>query len=262
VNGWQLLTPHQAEAARQIVDVEGKVREHIVVYLSGAHAYGFPSPDSDLDLKAVHVVSTEELLGLQQPVPTADRRGIVAGVEIDYTSNEIGHALTGVLAGNGNFIERFLGASALAAGPSLAEARELVRASLSRRVFRHYDGFARGQLRELERQPTVKRLLYVLRTAMTGAYLLRAGELVTDLAMLAGAYRHTEVPELIARKAAGERATLAGEELEQARRWALVALHELETAAAASPLPETAPNRAEIDAFLRRLRRARLDSRA
>ncbi|MFO0740531.1 MAG: nucleotidyltransferase domain-containing protein [Labilithrix sp.] len=25
-------------------------REHLVIYLSGAHAYGFPSPDSDLDL--------------------------------------------------------------------------------------------------------------------------------------------------------------------------------------------------------------------
>ena len=31
----------------------------MVVLLSGAHAYGFPSPDSDLDLKAIHLADTE-----------------------------------------------------------------------------------------------------------------------------------------------------------------------------------------------------------
>ena len=31
-------------------------------YVSGAHAYGFPSPDSDFDLKGAHVVPTECLL--------------------------------------------------------------------------------------------------------------------------------------------------------------------------------------------------------
>jgi hypothetical protein len=35
--------------------------------LSGAHAYGFPSPDSDLDLKAIHVAKTADLLGFDVP---------------------------------------------------------------------------------------------------------------------------------------------------------------------------------------------------
>jgi hypothetical protein len=84
-------------------------REHLVVYLSGAHAYGFPSPDSDLDLKAIHVARTADLVGLAAPAPTFDRAEVVDGVEVDYTSNELGHALAGMLAGNGNFLERVIG---------------------------------------------------------------------------------------------------------------------------------------------------------
>jgi RNA repair pathway DNA polymerase beta family len=49
-----LLTEHQARVADRVLDEEATRREHLVVSLSGAHAYGFPSPDSDLDLKCVH----------------------------------------------------------------------------------------------------------------------------------------------------------------------------------------------------------------
>ena len=69
----------------------------MVVSLSGAHAYGFPSPDSDLDLKAVHVEMTERLLGLQPPDPHVARLEVLHGVEIDYTSNEIGPVLGALL---------------------------------------------------------------------------------------------------------------------------------------------------------------------
>lgn len=32
--------------------------------ISGAHLYGFPSPDSDYDLRGVHILPVKELLGL------------------------------------------------------------------------------------------------------------------------------------------------------------------------------------------------------
>ena len=77
---------HALDVMMRVVAEEGAAREHVVVYLSGAHAYGFPSPDSDLDLKAIHVAPTAALLGLASPAPTHDRMGFVSGVEIDYTS--------------------------------------------------------------------------------------------------------------------------------------------------------------------------------
>src|SRR5213076_1031443 len=83
------------------------------VDLTGAHAYGFPSPDSDLDLKCVHIAPTARLVGLNPPDDPPDRIDIVEGVELDYGSNELSPVLRGILKGNGNFLERILGDLAL-----------------------------------------------------------------------------------------------------------------------------------------------------
>src|SRR4029079_17532454 len=77
--------------------------------------------------------------------------------------------------------------------------------ALSRRLYRHYRGFAANQQKALEKEPTIKKLLYVLRTALTGTHLLRTGELETDLGTLADAYELRAAHELIAAKRAGER---------------------------------------------------------
>src|SRR5512140_3965747 len=98
----EVLSAEQQKVMARVLAEEEARREHVVVYLSGAHAYGFPSPDSDLDLKAIHVARTADLLGLEVPTPTVDRAEVLDGVEIDYTSNELAHALAGILGGNGN----------------------------------------------------------------------------------------------------------------------------------------------------------------
>ena len=55
-----VLDPRQLAAADRLLDEESAKRRHLVVSLSGAHAYGFPSPDSDLDLKAIHLAPAVE----------------------------------------------------------------------------------------------------------------------------------------------------------------------------------------------------------
>jgi predicted nucleotidyltransferase len=136
-------------AERVVAECEGQ-RRHLVIALSGAHAYGFPSPDSDLDLKGVHVATAHELLRLAPPADAAGRLEVIDGVEIDYTSNELRPVLLGLLAGNGNYLERVLGKLLAFAAPELAELRALVPACLSRRYHRHYRGFAASQRRDLE----------------------------------------------------------------------------------------------------------------
>src|SRR5258706_7212617 len=163
-----MLDEHQSAVTNRVLDEEGTARRHVVVYLSGAHAYGFPSPDSDLDLKAIHVAPTAEILGLHPNVAAVDRAEVLEGVEIDYTSNEIGAALASLLQGNGNFLERVLGVCTMRESPWLASLRPIAKRALSKRFHRHYRGFATSQLRELEAQPTAKKALYVLRTTLTG----------------------------------------------------------------------------------------------
>jgi predicted nucleotidyltransferase len=200
------------EKARMILDrvlaEEGGKRNHLVVALSGAHAYGFPSPDSDFDLKSVHVEPTAHLLGLGNPALHADRMEVIEGIEIDYTSNELKPVLLGVLHGNGNYIERFLGRLALRASPALDGLKPLVRGALSRRIAGHYLGFATNQREAFSRDTTAKKLLYVLRTALTGRHALLTGELVADLAELCEPYGFAAARELIATKRKGERVKL------------------------------------------------------
>lgn len=249
---WNLLTPAQAAATKQLLARERTVRRHVVVALSGAHAYGFPSPDSDVDAKAIHVDDTRSLLGFPKAASTAERLEFIDSIEVDYSSNEVGHVLQAVLKGNGNYLERLLGSCTLEASPWLDELRPLVARSLSRRVARHYQGFATQQRLEWQRgdHGSAKKLLYVLRTALTGTHLLRTGELVTDVNQLLGAYGFAEAATLVLEKTRGEHATLpaALSAHWQARVPALFEL--LAQAEANSVLPPEPPNADELEQWL------------
>lgn len=243
--------------ANRVVDEESARREHVVVYLSGADAYGFPSPDSDWDLKCIHVANTAALVGLAPPQVTFDRAEVIDGVEIDYTSNELAHAIAGILHGNGNFLERVLGRTILRRTSLLEELRPLVEKTLSRRVHRHYRGFALNQLGFLEKEPTVKKLLYVLRTALTGTHLLKTGTLEADLTRLLDEYALRDADALIAAKRAGER-TAADPKLLEAWRPRLASVLEgLDAARKTSALPEDPSGTADLEAWLIGVRRAR-----
>ncbi len=257
--GFAALTDHQAEVARAYLAERAAERDHLVIYLSGAHAYGFPSPDSDLDLKCVHVAPTRALVGLRTDPGGAERMIVQDGVELDYGSNELGDVLRGVVAGNGNYLERLLGTQVLGGDlEALATLRPLVTAVLSRRVARHYRGFAAAQLRAADERPTAKKLLYVLRTALTGRHLLATGELETDLTVLAPRYQLAVAP-LVAIKQTGERVGLTADEQAAWRAVAVEALAALAAAPDTSPLPAEPPDAAveALDAWLVAERRAR-----
>jgi len=200
------LTATQARIARQILAEEESSRRHLLVSLSGAHAYGFPSPDSDLDLKAVHVDPTERLLGFPTKTTTAERLEVVDGVEVDYSSNELGEVLRSVLKGNGNYVERFLSGFLVSSTPEAEELQALVQGSLSRRLHRHYLGFATQQHQAWEHgdRASAKKLLYVLRTALTGVHALREGKIVTDLTRLLDRYGLSDAAALVEQKRRGE----------------------------------------------------------
>lgn len=256
MNATALFTPHQRAIAERALAEECAQRTHLVISLSGAHAYGFPSPDSDLDLKAIHIESTAKLVGLTPPKPTFDRLEVIEGVEIDYTSNEIGPVLVGILSGNGNYLERVLGTLPVVTSPEHDELRPIVQRALSKKLFRHYAGFARGQLRDFDEaaEPTAKKLLYVIRTALTGMHALRTGRVVIDANELLDEYGFAAAAELIQQKRAGERVVLHDPLRTKWRAEVERAFGQLSDAFTTSPLPDEAPNIAELDAWLQSVR--------
>ncbi len=250
------LTELQLRVTRSYLAAREQERRHLVAYISGAHAYGFASPDSDVDLKCIHIVPTGDLVGLGQVTETTDRIEVIEGVEVDYGSNELAPALRGAIKGNGNYLERFLGELTLSTMPELAEVRPIVGRLLSQRVARHYAGFAAGQLRLFDEKPTAKRALYVLRTAATGRHLLASGELVTDLRQLSR-YAPAEVGELFEIKLRGEQSALSSEPAATWRTRLAAAIAAIEAEAPSSVLPLEPSARAigEADEWLRGVRR-------
>jgi uncharacterized protein len=190
----------------------------------------------------------------------SDRLEVIDGVEVDYSSNEIREVLLGIVRGNGNFVERVLGALRLRSSPQLEELTPLVRASLSKRLHRHYAGFASGQLKEWEKTGgrSAKKLLYVLRTTLTGAHALATGEIVTDLNVHLDSFGFTAARELIDHKRRGELAELPDDVIQRWREEVGRAFAVLDESLATSPLPDEPSNLADLNAWLLAQRRSSL----
>jgi len=254
---WSVLSTHQQTIAKAWLEDRKAERKHLVIYLSGAHAYGFPSPDSDLDLKSIHIAPTRKIVGLTPGDDGREKTEIVEGVELDYSSNELALALRGMLKGNGNFLERVLGDLALDGDFALlAELRPLVQAALSRQVSRHYRGFAMSQLKAFDEKPTAKRALYVIRTAATGRCLLVRGVLETDVTRLED-FVPAGMNELMAIKRTGEREPLSPDVATAWRARLVETMDAVDAAYPASVLPVEPPAEAQaaIDDWLQRVRR-------
>ena len=170
-----------------------------------------------------------------------------------------------MLKRNGYVLEQALSPIIVITGPEHEELAALAGGCPTVHHAHHYLGFLQGQIREAERKGTIKALLYGLRVAPTGIWLMRTGEVEANLPRLA-TLLHSEivdpldlqVDELIARKTAGgERALLAPAELD-AWRDRLATLGRMVEEAQEQELPppanRTSALRRGLDAFVRRTR--------
>ena len=227
--------------------------------VSGSHLYGFPSPDSDLDLKGIHLHPTRDLLGLGNTPETHDLTEDFEGSEVDLTTNEVGQALKLLLAGNGNMLERILSPFQAVDTPEKAQLQDLARGCLSKIFFKHYAGYFRGMQEEHQRTnpPQAKSLLYTFRVALTGVHLLRKGEVLPDLRKLADIYQMDFLQDLIRRKQQTAELVELSDADDQRCREQWPHLEEmLQESLAQSSLPDQAPNHEECDNWLIELRLA------
>jgi predicted nucleotidyltransferase len=76
--------------------------------ISGAHLYGFPSPDSDFDLRGVHLLPLAEVVGLKPIHETIEKSGIHDGLEIDLVTHDAKKFFGLLLKKNGYVLEQLL----------------------------------------------------------------------------------------------------------------------------------------------------------
>ncbi len=179
--------------------------------ISGAHLYGFPSPDSDVDLRGVHVLPLKEVLGLDARHETVEDSRIIEGLEMDIVSHDVKKFFNLLLKKNGYVLEQLYSPLLVQTTREHAELKEIAKGCITRHHSHHYLGFVHTQweLFLKESPHRVKPLLYVYRVLLTGIWMMRTGEVEANLVTLNETFRLPYVDDLIARKLAGpEQGTL------------------------------------------------------
>ncbi|MEU9345723.1 nucleotidyltransferase domain-containing protein [Streptomyces sp. NPDC048278] len=177
--------------------------------VSGAHLYGFPSRDSDLDLRGVHLLPAADLVGLREPEETRSKTWVRYGVEMDLVTHDLRKFARLMLRRNGYVLEQLLSPLVVHTGDTHRELAALAPGVLTGHHAHHYRGFAVTQWRLFEKTGELKPLLYTFRVLLTGIHLMRSGEVQAHLPTLLGEVPEApaHLPELIAAKAEQEHGT-------------------------------------------------------
>jgi predicted nucleotidyltransferase len=225
--------------------------------VSGAHLYGFPSPDSDYDLRGVHVLPAREVVGLGPLRETVESEGVFEGVEIDLVTHDVTKFMRLMLKKNGYVLEQLLSPLIVQTTPEHEELKALAAACITKNHGHHYLGFAETQwgLFTKETPARVKPLLYVYRVLLTGIQLMRTGKVEANLVTLNREFGLAHIGELVARKTSGaENQAMSGADtaFHEGEYRRLVAL--LEEERDRSSLPEVATGMVGLNELLVRLR--------
>src|SRR2546428_3299212 len=184
--------------------------------ISGAHLYGFPSPDSDYDLRGAHVLPLDALVGLEVRDETVQDSRVIDGLEMDIVSHDVKKFFGLLLKKNGYVLEQVFSPLVVHTTPEHAELKEIAAQCVTRHHAHHYLGFAETQwkLFEKENPPRVKPLLYVYRALLTGIHLMQTGVVEANLVRLNETAKLPYLDELIQRKVAGaEKERLSGTDI-------------------------------------------------
>jgi predicted nucleotidyltransferase len=229
----------------------------LFVTISGAHLYGFPSPDSDYDLRGVHILPPQQVLGLKTGPETIEISRDEAGLEVDLVTHDAHKYFQLVLSRNGYVLEQIFSPLILHTTPQHEQLKAIAQTCITRHHAHHYLGFAETQwkLFAKESPPRVKPLLYIYRVLLTGIHLMRTGEVEANLLSLNRHFNLAYIKPLVERKLAGkEKSTLSDADrgFHRSEYERLVA--ELEGASAESSLPEYSAGRDALHDLLLQLR--------
>jgi predicted nucleotidyltransferase len=225
--------------------------------ISGAHLYGFPSPDSDFDLRGAHIIPVEEAVGLLPKRETVENSAIREGKEIDLATHDIQKFFSLMLKRNGYVLEQLYSPLIVQAMPEHEELKSIGLKCITRHHIHHYLGFAHTQwnLFSKEDPPKVKPLLYVCRVLLTGIRLMKTGQVEANLPLLNQEFRLPYLDDLILLKTqTAELVTLRPSDAAFHATEFTRLITELEDAGAKSALRDEAYAREDLNDLLVRLR--------
>src|SRR5260221_5050777 len=93
--------------------------------ISGAHLYGFPSPDSDFDLRGAHVLPLDKVVGLEVRDETVQDSRVIEGLEMDIVSHDVRKFFSLLLKKNGYVLEQLYSPLIVQTTPEYEELNEI-----------------------------------------------------------------------------------------------------------------------------------------
>ncbi|NEO85439.1 MAG: nucleotidyltransferase domain-containing protein [Spirulina sp. SIO3F2] len=225
--------------------------------ISGAHLYGFPSPDSDYDLRGVHFLPLTEIVGLTRGQETVERSELTEGLELDLVTHDVEKFFRLLLKRNGYVLEQLYSPLVVCTTPEHEELKAIATGCVTRYHSHHYLGFARTQWRLFAKASLqkVKPLLYVYRVLLTGIHLMQTGAIEANLLTLNDKFQLPYLPELIDRKRQGaEQTVLSGVDMAFHEQEYEQLVQTLEQASEQSDLPNEPSAQAALHDLLLRVR--------
>jgi predicted nucleotidyltransferase len=239
---------------RRLADQFGPSRP-LFLTVSGAHLYGFPSPESDVDLRGAHLLGLKQVIGLRPARETHERGAVTDGLKVDLVSHDLTKYMRLLTAKNGYVLEQVFSPYVVLSWPGFERLRALARGSLNRSLYYHYRGWAHSRWKVFtsEEPKRAKSILNVYRILLTGTHLLEACEVDANLPRRAAERGLDFVLDLLERKRRGE-ATLERAEVERHAQRVSALEAAMLRAYQTSRLPDSAPNLDEMNDFLIRTR--------
>ena len=190
MNQWGLKTSTLNECRRLALNkLDEKKVKPVYIALSGSHLYGFPSKDSDIDIRCSHIVDTKSLFHLSKPFEILQWKDEIDGIEIEFESQEIRKTIVLAMGNNSNILEHIFTKNMLSTEPvEYSRLKELASNSISKIVFNPYHGLAEFNYRKFidsmnptYRDKLVKKYLYVIRAYLVGTHVLDTGEIKPNI---------------------------------------------------------------------------------
>ena len=230
----------------------------IFATVSGAHLYGFPSRNSDVDLRGVHLLPLSDVVGLDQGPETVDRSWVRNEAEVDLVTHDAAKFFRLLLRPNGYVLEQLLSPIVVHSSEAHRQLIAIAPELITRGHAHHYRGFANGQWKLFQSNREIKPLLYAFRVLLTGIHLMRTGAVLAHLPTLLEVVEEAPrfLDELIVAKVENEHGNIG---TESAERFGpdLERLHQVLTEAeTASQLPVAPSAASELNALLISLRLA------
>ena len=150
--------------------VNAQVDEHpyptLFVTISGAHLYGFPSPDSDYDIRGAHVVPLAVSVGLwPDRNDTIQVERIREGLEVDLVTHDVRKFFGLMLRRNGYVMEQVFSPLIVRTTPEHEELKVIAKQCLTRHHSHHSFGFLSNPVASLREGTTETRQTVALRVS-------------------------------------------------------------------------------------------------